>query len=285
MEYISTFKIQKPNTYTCQRNPPKFLCNSEETQHSLKRIFGFTNIFEHHSIEYEQHKIERFSVNTEGQSIIDVRFKWNHNYYHFLTEGLPSLLETLKVITLPIACIQSKFLKDVLEWFDIPNELYSGQIKDIYTMRMIECGNPSPQKIALLREKISEKLVFEKKYGILIKRSESYRSILNHDELLEFLKKYPIEWKVFDTLPFKETTELFSKASMIVAPHGAGLTNMLFSPSSLTIIEIMDKNDPNVCYWHLSEMLHNNHYILPIECQTNFRLSNSDFLTLNQILV
>jgi hypothetical protein len=282
MEYISTFKIQKPDTYLYERNPPKFLCNGEETTNSLKRIFSFTTIFKKHFVEYEEHKIEKFFVNTEGQSIIDIRFKWNHNYFHFLTEGLPSLLETLKFVNLPIAYIQSKFIKDVLEWFNIPNELYTGgQIKDVYTMRLIECGNPSPQKISLLRQKISQKLTFEKKYGILIKRSESYRSIVNHDELLEFLqKKYPIEWKVFDKLSFKETTELFSKASIIVAPHGAGLTNMLFSSSNITIIEIMDKYDPNVCYWHLSEMLNNKHYILPIETLNgNFTINNFDLFT------
>lgn len=283
MEYISEYKIQSPNTYICQRNPPKFLCNEEETQNSLKRIFGF-NIFEKHYVEYTYHKIQKILVNNEGDSIIDVRFKWNHNYYHFLTEGLPSLLETLKFINLPIACIQSKFLKDVLEWFDIQNEIHVGQIKDVHTMRLIECGNPSPQKISLLREKISQKLSFEKKYGILIKRSESYRSIINHDELLEFLKQeYEIEWKVFDKLPFKETTELFSKASMIVAPHGAGLTNMLFSSENITVIEIMDKNDPNVCYWHLSEMLNNNHYILPITSNGNFLLSKNDLDIFNQV--
>jgi capsular polysaccharide biosynthesis protein len=285
MEYISTFKIQTPNTYICQRNPPNFLCNEEETTNSLKKIFGFTKkLFERHYIEYEQHKIEKFLVDTEGETIVDVRFKWNYNYFHFLTEGLPSLLETLKVLNnnASIACIQSKFIKDVLEWFDIKNKLYiGGRVKDVYTMRLIECGNPSPQKINLLRSRIYQKLSFEKTYGILIKRSESCRSILNHDELLEFLqKKYSLEWKVFDTLPFKETTELFSKVSVIVAPHGAGLTNMLFSPSNITIIEIMDKNDPNVCYWHLSEMLGNKHYILPIATTNgNFTVNNFDLIS------
>ena len=287
MEYISTFKIREPNICLVERNPPRFLCNNEETQNSLKRIFSFPDhLFFKHSVEYEDHKIEKFIVKKEGQSIIDVRFKWNHNYFHFLTEGLPSLLETVKIINLPIACIQSKFTKDVLEWFDIRNKIYNGeQIKDVYSMRLIECGNPSPQKISLLRSKISEKLIFEKTYGILIKRSESYRSILNHDELLEFLqKKYEIEWKVFDKLPFNETTELFSKASIIVAPHGAGLTNMLFSPANITIIEIMNKHDPNVCYWHLSEMLHNKHHILPIQTLNgNFLLSKTDLDIFNTV--
>lgn len=287
MEYIVTFKIREQNVYLVERNPPKFLCNTEETQNSLKRIFSFPDhLFSKHSVEYEHHKIEKFIVNPEGQSIIDIRFKWNHNYFHFLTEGLPSLLETLKFVNLPIACIQSKFIKDVFEWFDIRNELYTGgQIKDAYTMRLIECGNPSPQKISLLRHQISQKLTFEKKYGVLIKRSESYRSIINHDKLLDFLqKKYSLEWKVFDKLPFKETTELFSKASMIVAPHGAGLTNMLFSPANITIIEIMDKCDPNVCYWHLSEMLCNKHYILSIPTLNgNFLLSQNDLDIFNQV--
>jgi hypothetical protein len=287
MEYISTFKVQDPNIYSIQRNPLKFLCNSEESAKSLQKIYGFTKkIFEKHYVEYEEHKIEKFIKNTEGQSIIDIRFKWNHNYFHFLTEGLPSLLETLKEVNLPIACIQSKFLKDVLEWFDIRNEMYNGeQIKDVYSMRLIECGNPSPQKIYLLREKICQKLYFEKKYGILIKRSESYRSIINHDELLEFLqKKYEIEWKIFDTLSFKETTELFSKASIIIAPHGAGLTNILFSPENITIIEIMDKHDPRICYWHISEILNNKHHILPIETNNgNFLLSKSDLDIFNEI--
>ena len=158
-----------------------------------------------------------------------------------------------------------------MKWFDIHSPILfnvnNSEINECILMKKIECGNPSPQKINLLRNKISEKLVFEKKYGILIKRSESYRSILNHDQFLGNLKSYynDIEWKVFDKLSFNETTELFSKAKVIVAPHGAGLTNMLFSSQNITIIEIMNKDDPNVCYWHLSQTLKNKHFIISID--------------------
>lgn len=61
----------------------------------------------------------------------------------------------------------------------------------------------------------------------------------------------------------QETVELFSKAKIIVGPHGAGFTNMLFSPNGITIIEFMDLNNPNICYWHLSEMLQNKYYMIP----------------------
>ena len=263
---------QKPNTYLFERSPPIFICNEKETQNSLKRIFKFTDkLFEKHFIEYGYHEIEKSQVNSSSTTdVIELRFKWNHNYFHFLTEGLPSLLE-INLSEPTILYIETGFTKDVLKWFSFTNPMETGiiysYIKDIYVMRKIECGNPSPQKIKLLRDKISEKLRFEKKYGILIKRSENYRSIMNHDQLLENLKNYysDIEWKVFDKLSFNETTEFFSKAKVIVAPHGAGLTNMLFSPNNITIIEIMNKDDPNVCYWHLSQTLQNNHYIIPID--------------------
>jgi hypothetical protein len=266
---------QKPNTYLFERSPPVFICNEKETQNSLKRIFSFTDkFFEKHFIEYGYHQIENFIVNpSRNITVIELRFKWNHNYFHFLTEGLPSLLEIKSQVNIEdftLLCVQSNFIQNVLKWFEINNNVSfnnNSDLKDIYVMKKIECGNPSPQKIKLLRNEISKKLIFEKKYGILIKRSESYRSIMNHDQLLENLKNFysDIEWKVFDKLSFNETTELFSKAKIIFAPHGAGLTNMLFSPNNITIIEIMNKDDPNVCYWHLSQTLQNNHYIIPID--------------------
>jgi hypothetical protein len=141
--------------------------------------------------------------------------------------------------------------------------------KEIITQEFIECGNPSPQKIQLLRSVIERKLSFEKKIGILIYRRENYRKILNHDEVLQMLKKKysEIEWVVFDVLPIQETAMLFSKACVIVGPHGAGLTNMIFSPKGVTIIEFMPIDQPNICYWHLSEMLENNYTMIPCKME------------------
>ena len=71
------------------------ICFKKETQKSLKRIFNFSDtLFKNHQIEYGYHQVEKINVNPQGSlSVIELRFKWNHNYFHFLTEGLPSLLE------------------------------------------------------------------------------------------------------------------------------------------------------------------------------------------------
>jgi hypothetical protein len=129
----------------------------------------------------------------------------------------------------------------------------------------IECGNPSLEKIEIMREIISQKVVFEKRIGILIRRTESYRNIVNHDDVLAMLRRvHPgIEWRVFTSETIPTTAEWFSQAKIIVAPHGAGLTNMLFSPAGIPIVEFMPSSNPNICYWHLSEMLRHSYHMIP----------------------
>jgi hypothetical protein len=261
MDYFNTFRIldgeQQPGTYTVVRNPPIILKHLEVKDH-LKRIFNFTdNLFTSHLIEYQPHVVEKHQVS--GSSFINVDFMWSYNYYHFLTECIPAILEINK--PLPVKCKEGRFKSEFLIFFEIKEIPSEGEM---YVMKHIEPGNPSPQKIKLIRNVVERKLDLKKEYGIIIKRSESYRSILNHDSLLEMAKKqYPIEWKVFDSLSVLDTVTLFSKALVIIAPHGAGLTNMLFSSSGITIIEFMDVQNPNLCYWHLSEMLGNQYYMIP----------------------
>jgi capsular polysaccharide biosynthesis protein len=131
----------------------------------------------------------------------------------------------------------------------------------------VECGNPSPYKLNLLREKVVTKVTFEKTHGILIHRQKN-RRILNESEVFNRMKElYPsLTWVIFDTLSVEDTATLFSKAAVIVAPHGAGLTNMIFSPKGTEIIECMPIEQPNACYWHMSEMMKNPYKMVP--CHT-----------------
>jgi capsular polysaccharide biosynthesis protein len=91
-----------------------------------------------------------------------------------------------------------------------------------------------------------------------------------------------LEWVVFDVLSFADTVTIFSSAAIIVAPHGAGLTNMLFSDSGIPIIEFMSLQNPNICYWHLSELLKNKYYMIP--CITENRNFNIDISNVEELL-
>lgn len=203
---------------------------------------------------------------------------WGNGYYHFLTEVVPSVLTIEKPYT--IHCMGSSFAIPVFRWFSISNQVSFEKptfvnVKESLEQPYIECGNPSPQAIQLLRDRIQAKLTFVRTRGILIFRKEPVRAILNHTQVLEMLKRvFPhLEWATFATLSIDATAELFSQAAVIVGPHGAGLTNMLFSDSGIQIIECMPVEKPNLCYWHMSEMLQNKYDMIP--CRTidgNFQI-------------
>ena len=84
--------------------------------------------------------------------------------------------------------------------------------------------------------------------------------------ILYLRTKYPtIEWIEYENLNVLETIKLFNKAKIIIGPHGAGLTNMLFSKKGTKIIEIMPYSDPNECYHHLTNMLEHNYNCIVLE--------------------
>ena len=63
----------------------------------------------------------------------------------------------------------------------------------------------------------------------------SSRRIVNERELVNGLEPLGFEVCALESLSFAEQVELFANASHIVAPHGAGLTNLLFSNNACVI--------------------------------------------------
>jgi len=76
---------------------------------------------------------------------------------------------------------------------------------------------------------------------IYIERQGSLtRNINNHDELLLALKGW--ESVRLETMTIADQIKMFSEASHILAPHGAGLVNLLWCKKGTKVIEIQDGN-------------------------------------------
>ena len=57
-------------------------------------------------------------------------------------------------------------------------------------------------------------------------------------------------------MDFNQTKEFFSDVKILIAQHGAGLTNMLFMQPKSRVIEIRNLNDShNNCYYSLASAL------------------------------
>lgn len=91
---------------------------------------------------------------------------------------------------------------------------------------------------------------------ILISRrnATNRRSILNEDELTEALLPLGFKAYVLEDMDLDSQIELFYDATMVVAPHGAGLTNLLFAEDA-DVIELHPNSNLFPHYYFMCESL------------------------------
>jgi hypothetical protein len=207
---------------------------------------------------------------------------WGYGYYHFILEQMPKILRiaavdpTMPIITYykAVGCgINMDFIPGVLAAFRIRNPIVSYTPGLMYAIEHpldttdILCGIPAPADVESLRSHPAIAQLrsnTQPNIGIVIKRSRHLRSNVNHVAILAAMKQArpDLEWIEFDAMSFVNTVKLFSRAAVIVAPHGAGLANMVWAGNGTRVIEIGSHMVPNICYWHLSEVLGNKHTII-----------------------
>lgn len=79
------------------------------------------------------------------------------------------------------------------------------------------------------------------------------RKILNESEVLSILLPYGFEVIRSESLSFKDQIETFSQSEIVVAPHGAGLTNIVFCNPHTKVLEILPPTYIGHCYWILGD--------------------------------
>lgn len=79
----------------------------------------------------------------------------------------------------------------------------------------------------------------EPRRRIYISREDTKRRrFANEAEVRAVLARYDIEPVLAAKLRFEDQVRLFADSSVVVGTHGAGLTNILFAPSTLRLLEI-----------------------------------------------
>lgn len=230
-------------------------------------------VFSTDPIFHELTEVEQKTANYNVPFAAILVQKWGYGFFHFVNEMLPKILRIFEYNSkIPIVIFYNEtFIKSILTYMGITNPIipYNGQtryiVKNAILVTETASGNPSPNDIAIIRKYIRcEQPNLIKDTIIVIYRKEHLRSISNFDEIYEGLKNsFPNEKFVkFDSLPFDKTVNLFQRAKMIIGAHGAGFSNMIFGTKGIPIIEIFPNDLVNVCYWHLSWILENQHNIL-----------------------
>lgn len=101
---------------------------------------------------------------------------------------------------------------------------------------------------------------FSKKVFISRKDTQN-RTIINEDEIFELFEKHGFKRYCLGKLSFLEQVKLFHGAETVIAAHGAGLTNLIFSDPGTTLLEIFQERS-DTTYWYLAQTVNlNYHYI------------------------
>jgi capsular polysaccharide biosynthesis protein len=98
---------------------------------------------------------------------------------------------------------------------------------------------------------------------IYISRAKaSRRKVTNENELVNFLSQLGFKTIILESLPVSEQALIFASAKIVVAPHGAGLSNVIFCPRGNKIIEIFSPQYINIMYWCLSNQMGLEYYYI-----------------------
>lgn len=188
------------------------------------------------------------------------------NYCHWLLEELPRLLMLAKQENVSlIAHDKASFIQDALKlggWAGrvITARRYSHfQCEHLLVPSLIgRSGCATPEVVRLVTE--FTKPLRERGRGpserIYITREKAERRrVSNEAALWSHLEACGFVKVCLEELSWTEQINAFAHAKVIVAPHGAGLANLVFCQPGARVIELFNRSYVNPCFWRLASVV------------------------------
>ncbi|MGO9822447.1 MAG: glycosyltransferase family 61 protein, partial [Solirubrobacteraceae bacterium] len=172
---------------------------------------------------------------------------WHNNYYHWMLDSLPRLavLEAAGFDDVRLIVPEKMMIwqREMLARVGVaPERLtpYVGQ--HVQAEQLIWAAAPSyisvptPFVVEWLRERLRGPAVEAAHRRLFIRRATN-RRLINEAEVWEFLRQYGFEMIEPDKLSVAAQIEAFASARVVVATHGAGIANALFS-DQISLLEM-----------------------------------------------
>jgi len=119
----------------------------------------------------------------------------------------------------------------------------------------------APWTIEYLQSKAQPYMISDDTHAkkVFISRTDATaRNTTNEDDVFSILEPYGFKRYCLSSLSFSEQITLFYNAKIIIATHGAGLVNSMFSKPETKVFELF-QNKIKATYWFLNQMLHIDH--------------------------
>jgi len=191
------------------------------------------------------------------------------NYSHWFSAHLPKLVmlrDTGELSNLVLPAKRPAWVDASLRRIGIgPGdfaELPTPGVLHARRLRIVESDRFRPELLSAARAALAGNEPRGERRIFISRRDAKGRALLEEAEIEPLLVAKGFELVAMERLTLDEQIALMTSARILFAPHGAGLTNMLFCPPGTQIWEIADPAYPNPNFFAMAAALgHEYHYI------------------------
>lgn len=200
---------------------------------------------------------------------------FDHNIYHWLVDALPRLSSLEMAIERPLTvlmpdtassyhleslklCLPDNMEVQVLpsrQWVEVECFVFPSYVTQP------QCLHLSVSHSTLLRQRVWQRLELSTEPTrasriYVSRRKANSRRVVNEEEVKAMLEPLGFSFYDLEDLTFSEKVRLFYDAQIVVAPHGAGLSHILFSRET-QVIELSTAFLPLHCFFLSRSLGHN----------------------------
>jgi len=231
---------------------------------------------------YKRRDLPRARYTPETLAVVN--FVWDHNYYHWLGDvlGRIHLIEKSGIRIdkyIVTGNGSSRFQAETLAMLGIPEHkiIRNESGMHVRARRLVVPSLEPYRLMPFIPHSIPGwtsrylRSAFLDRFGssaaghkrIYVSREYAYdRKVTNEDQVFRLLDGFGFRKVVLESLPVADQVRLFAAADTIVAPHGAGLANLLFCRPGTKVLEFFAPNYVNPVYWYLSNQVGLDYYFL-----------------------
>lgn len=203
-------------------------------------------------------------------------------YYHWFMDALPRLAmlsdlpEDIQVLVPPQL---AHYQLDTLRWLGLERRARPTAETHLLLENYYFCSPTSmtnfdnPFAVQCMRRSFLSQadLSYDPPPRFYLRRVAKFRPILNEGDVLELFERKG--WAIVDTekLTQAQQIRLFAKAESICAPHGAGLTNLLWCNPGCKVLELCASTYLNGCFEGMAACLDLDYRYLVFEADNQYR--------------
>lgn len=210
----------------------------------------------------QSHEIKK----VDGVAVfISQRFAAGFNYFHWFFQDIARLqllelagIELSSIDKFIFVQVQKNFQQETLDILGIPASKVIQSIDEphVSASRLLVPSLTDPVGTSkwackFLRDRfvgslvnVDEKIRTSKKIYIT-RNGAAIRKVVNEDDLIPLLKYHGFEIVKLETLSIQQKVALLDQVEVIITPHGAALTNLVFCNPGTKVVEIFPQSTMN----------------------------------------